>query len=221
MPPVSSVPAAASRASARRRRLPERQGLVGGARRVVIFLECANIALASRPFITIADRLRAQDCEVRPRIRHPPGVRPGGRGGVLLSVQNPAGVPPSTTGNSSASLERLAETGQLARPSSVAVGPDGTIAVADTGNDRIRVFDANGTLLSAYGRGTLGRPASVEMGPSVTRPLPTPAGSVPPVPFRPCPPLVINVTKSGEAARLTINAASLEPLAHPCPAIRH
>lgn len=46
-----------------------------------------------------------------------------------------------------------AEEGQLAAPRNMAVGPDGQIYVADSGNNRIQVFDANGLFQRGWGSG--------------------------------------------------------------------
>lgn len=53
-------------------------------------------------------------------------------------VLNPSGVP-------------LAEEGGLSAPRNMAVGPDGRIFVADSGNHRIQVFEADGTPLTEFG----------------------------------------------------------------------
>ncbi len=50
---------------------------------------------------------------------------------------------------------------ELANPSALAIGPDGTIVVADTENDRIVFFDMFGTYLRTWGSGILTRPGGV------------------------------------------------------------
>ena len=60
--------------------------------------------------------------------------------------------------------------GQFNRPGGVAIGPDGRIAVADRGNDRVQVFHPNGTLAfpigsPGNGSGQFNRPGGVAIGP--------------------------------------------------------
>src|SRR5438874_8800257 len=66
--------------------------------------------------------------------------------------------------------------GQFSRPSGVAVSPEGTILVADTGNDRVQAFDAAGKFLFTFGSptsgasrsdsGVLSAPTGVAVGPN-------------------------------------------------------
>ncbi|HQI77638.1 MAG TPA: NHL repeat-containing protein, partial [Candidatus Latescibacteria bacterium] len=60
---------------------------------------------------------------------------------------------------------RIQSTGILSDPAGVACSPDGNIVVADTGNDRIAVFDRFGTLLRTWGEGILLRPRGVNVTP--------------------------------------------------------
>jgi tripartite motif-containing protein 71 len=41
--------------------------------------------------------------------------------------------------------------GQMLNPEGIAAGPDGTIAIADTGNDRVDLFAADGTFVRSFG----------------------------------------------------------------------
>jgi YD repeat-containing protein len=64
--------------------------------------------------------------------------------------------------------EAGSEAGQLEAPSDVAIGPEGDLWVADTENDRIQRFDAQGELLSQFGSagsedGQLNQPTGVEI----------------------------------------------------------
>jgi hypothetical protein len=52
---------------------------------------------------------------------------------------------------------------ELNGPGSVALAPDGSIHVADTGNSRVQVFGADGRLQRTYGRGALQRPRCVRL----------------------------------------------------------
>ncbi len=60
------------------------------------------------------------------------------------------------------------ESGQLFRPTGIAVAEDGTVFVADTGNDRVTVFDGDGGFLwtfggSGEGPGEFRRPMDVDL----------------------------------------------------------
>ncbi len=44
------------------------------------------------------------------------------------------------------------EPGKLFQPTGIAVSKEGTVFVADTGNDRIEAFDASGKFLWMFGR---------------------------------------------------------------------
>ncbi len=55
-----------------------------------------------------------------------------------VTVINPSGIADSALGS-------------VTTPRNVAVGPDGLIYVADSGNHRVQVFDANGAALNAWG----------------------------------------------------------------------
>ncbi|XP_028967027.1 RING finger protein nhl-1 [Galendromus occidentalis] len=62
--------------------------------------------------------------------------------------------------------KRGSETGSFTWPRSVAVGPDGSLVVADSSNHRVQVFDSNGRFLHAFGKqgsadGELDNPAGV------------------------------------------------------------
>ena len=62
--------------------------------------------------------------------------------------------------------KRGSETGSFTWPRSVAVGPDGSVVVADSSNHRVQVFDSNGRFLHAFGKqgsgdGELDNPAGV------------------------------------------------------------
>ncbi len=53
--------------------------------------------------------------------------------------------------------------GQLDSPAQMVVGPDEEIYVADTGNDRVDVFAADGTFLRTFGQGQLLEPKDVAL----------------------------------------------------------
>ncbi len=60
--------------------------------------------------------------------------------------------------------------GQFTTPALIAVGPDGSVYVADTGNQRVEKFDANGAFLLAFGsagagNGQFSGPSGVAVGP--------------------------------------------------------
>lgn len=63
--------------------------------------------------------------------------------------------------------------GQLFRPMEIALAPDGTVLVADTGNHRLQRFDGNGNLIASLeaqgdGPGQLGEPRAVTVDPTGT-----------------------------------------------------
>jgi flagellar hook assembly protein FlgD/sugar lactone lactonase YvrE len=53
--------------------------------------------------------------------------------------------------------------GQFTSPESIAVRPDGTIFVADTGNNRIQKFNPDGSFAAKYGEGILSMPKGVDV----------------------------------------------------------
>ena len=60
--------------------------------------------------------------------------------------------------------------GQFNAPGLISVGPDGSVYVADTGNNRVQRFDANGAFLTSWGgtgaaAGQFQSPAAVAVGP--------------------------------------------------------
>ncbi|MCO5190113.1 MAG: TIGR03663 family protein [Anaerolineae bacterium] len=60
-------------------------------------------------------------------------------------------VDPYELGDLALQAERVIGQGSLATPRNVAVAPDGTLFVADSGNHRIVAFDADGTMLTSWG----------------------------------------------------------------------
>lgn len=62
------------------------------------------------------------------------------------------------------------EPGALSQPSAIAVASDRTVFVADTGNQRIQVFDAKGRFLTLFGShgtgpGQFERPTDLDIAP--------------------------------------------------------
>lgn len=62
--------------------------------------------------------------------------------------------------------KRGSESSSFTWPRSVAVGPDGSLVVADSSNHRVQVFDSNGRFLHSFGKqgsgdGELDNPAGV------------------------------------------------------------
>ena len=53
--------------------------------------------------------------------------------------------------------------GRLSDPEGLAIAPDGTIIVADTGNDRLVLFDQFGNMMRSWGEGVLSRPSGVHV----------------------------------------------------------
>jgi sugar lactone lactonase YvrE len=64
----------------------------------------------------------------------------------------------------------------LRNPASVAVGPDGTIFIADFGNNRIRMVDPGGTMRPLAGTGTRSAPGERDDGPAATATFADPTG---------------------------------------------
>lgn len=103
--------------------------------------------------------------------------------GVTLANWQPLGIGFDATGNayiadaagSSAVIHVFGPDGKLIRdfggsssldhPNGIAVGPDGTVYVTDTGNGRLQVFDASGTRIGMVDRGdavgNLGLPVGI------------------------------------------------------------
>ena len=54
-------------------------------------------------------------------------------------------------------------TGELSDPTGIAIGPDGTIYVADTGHDRVVVYDQFGTMQRTIGERFLSRPCGIDV----------------------------------------------------------
>ena len=71
---------------------------------------------------------------------------------------------------------RLAASAQLAWPQDVAVGTDGSLYIADTGNYRIRKVALDGTIITVAGNGTEGY--SGDNGPATSAQLAWPRGVV-------------------------------------------
>ena len=96
----------------------------------------------------------------------PVGLLAAGLLGVLACAGDGAPGPPvvlATWGESGR------EPGQLFRPTGIAIAADGTVFVANTGNDRIEVFDENGVFLRTFGGsgegpGEFRRPMDVDLG---------------------------------------------------------
>jgi len=78
------------------------------------------------------------------------------RGAAPIAVSPEAYVEPYVDGRQDLSALRLfgsqgANPGQFYSPRNVAVGPEGSLYVADSGNHRIQVFDSEGTFLRQWG----------------------------------------------------------------------
>lgn len=70
----------------------------------------------------------------------------------------------------------LATSAQLSGPRDVAVGPDGALVIADSGNNRVRVVDANGVIRTVAGSGaSTGAVCPVGPAPAPLNPLDFPA----------------------------------------------
>jgi DNA-binding beta-propeller fold protein YncE len=126
------------------------------------------VTVASDPFT----KLRCNECRAdiaigsagaeAGQLNNPHGARIGADGNLYVAdtrngrivVFDANGQPLRTIGVASTNdqTNSIAEAGTLREPWGVAVGRDGTVAVADTWNHRVQVFNAQGQLVRAFGR---------------------------------------------------------------------
>ena len=93
------------------------------------------------------------------KLRRPSRLRVDGQGRLwVVDTGNHRVVAVSTAGEELLSIGSLgAHTGRFRYPRGIAFGRAGLVYVADTGNERIQVFRADGTFLEAWERRTGGR----------------------------------------------------------------